>query len=431
MKIRTRLTRGVLKESRFSPRQLSGMLLWLKAESITGVTDGGKLAQWNDLSGNGNHCTQTTESSKPIYSSSGINGKPEVAFTYKDLSGTYTRWMTIPNGVSVPYNNHTIFFVGRPVNKQGVSAYVSVVSIEGVKLGYSPTSTSLILGGVKAGSRLVYHQPAVIASVSRVTESKTWYNNNSDTFAAVTSSTLQGGKLGVDGAGGYPHYGTLYEVLIYNRGLSDVEMSYLYAYAQLKYFGASPNKQVIFDGDSLTTGYACLNHSNFPGQLWGLLGPSWKFYSVSVAGQTLSNMQSDAATEIDPLYSASLAKNILVCWEGLLDVYYGADVATALTRMQTYCAARRVAGWQVVVLTCLPSNYISEENRAALNTGIRNNYTGWADVLADIAADGRIGDTGDNDNSTYVNNSDNNKTHLTQAGFAIVAGIVKAAIDTL
>jgi hypothetical protein len=415
----------------WTPLNLSPSL-WLKADSITGLADGEKVSQWNDLSGNNNHCVQTTESVKPLYSAVGITGKPEVVFSYKDLTINPFPFLTIPNGVSVSTDDCTIIFIGRPVNKVGVSAYCVPVALAGIKIGYSPTSTCAVLGSLRVGTPLVYHQTAMIALTSTPATGKLRYNSVSDNIPAIAHATATGGRIGTDTGGAYAFYGTLNEVLVYNKALSDVEMGNVYTYARNKYgFANPPTNQIIFDGDSLTTGYACLNHSHYPGQIWGLLGGDWKIYGVSVAGQTLVGMQGDASTEIDSLYSAELSKNVLVCWGGLLDVYGGADVATTLTRLQTYCAARQAAGWQVVVLTCLPSLYISEENRAALNTGIRNNYATWADAIADIAADSRIGDAGDNDNALYYNNSDGNKTHMTATGFAIVAGIVKAAIDAL
>jgi hypothetical protein len=414
------------------PKTISGLQLWLDATRITGVADNQALAVWPDMSGNGNHCTQNQAVYKPIYSAHGINGMPEVALTYKDLSTVSTRWMSVPNGVSFTENNCTLICITRPINKQLCGGYGVPLCVSNTKLGWGPTTMTAVVGGsLLYGTRLLNHQPGMIAIISSPSSLKLWHNGNSDSFSPVAATIRTGGRIGTDIGGSYPSYGALSEALVYNRALSVAEMNLLYAYAQQKYFYPNPTKQIIFDGDSLTTGYACINHSNFPGQLWGIMGRDWKIYNVCVAGQTLQNMQSDAATEIDPLYSASLEKNVLVCWEGLLDVYYGATPETALTRMQTYCAARRAAGWKVVVLTCLPSLYISNVNRATLNAGIRANWTNWADSLADIAADSRIGQDNSNDDATYFNNSDGNKTHLTPAGFAIVASITADAIRSL
>lgn len=53
----------------------------------------------------------------------------------------------------------------------------------------------------------------------------------------------------------------------------------------------------------------------------------------------------------------------------------------------------------------------------------------FADALADVAADTRIGDAGDELNTTYYHLTD--RVHLNNAGYAVVAPIVKAAIDSI
>lgn len=417
----------------YSPTQISGLVLWLDAGKITGIANKGTISQWDDLSGNGNHCTQTTEANKPIYSAIGINGKPEVALSYKDLAADTLRWMTIPNGVSLNRNNGTIIIIGRPISKALSAGYTVPVCVGDFKFGWGGLYPTGVISSLReANTILQYFQPTFISLSSSPDSIKIFYNNLSQTFTATSALSYTGGRIGTDTGGLFKAYGVLNEVLVYNRALSDIEMGLLWDYARKKYeLYTLPTKQVIFDGDSLTTGYACLNHSNFPGQTWGLLGSDWKMYCVPVAGQTLNAMISDGVAEIDSKYNAGLAKNVVVCWAGLLDIDGGDTPAQALTDLNSYCTARRAAGWQVVVLTCLPSLYISDAERVALNTGIRDNWETFADAIADIAADSRIGDAGDNDNPVYYNNSDGNKTHLTQEGFAIVAQITADAINGL
>ena len=37
----------------------TGMLLWLNADAITGISNGGSVTTWNDMSGNGNNAVFT------------------------------------------------------------------------------------------------------------------------------------------------------------------------------------------------------------------------------------------------------------------------------------------------------------------------------------------------------------------------------------
>jgi len=65
----------------WTPAQIS-TALWLDAaDSSTVVLSGSKVTQWNDKSGNGNHVSNATTSTQPIYSATGFNSKPCVQFT--------------------------------------------------------------------------------------------------------------------------------------------------------------------------------------------------------------------------------------------------------------------------------------------------------------------------------------------------------------
>jgi hypothetical protein len=70
----------VLLDTSFSPTQLSGCLLWLAADRITGLLDGAAVASWPDLSGNANHAAQATAGNKPTYKTNIVNGYPVVRF---------------------------------------------------------------------------------------------------------------------------------------------------------------------------------------------------------------------------------------------------------------------------------------------------------------------------------------------------------------
>jgi len=62
----------------FSPRSISGLRLWLAANQSPFTLNSGKISQWDDLSGLGNHATQATATLQPAYNTSGINGLPSI-----------------------------------------------------------------------------------------------------------------------------------------------------------------------------------------------------------------------------------------------------------------------------------------------------------------------------------------------------------------
>lgn len=110
-----------------------------------------------------------------------------------------------------------------------------------------------------------------------------------------------------------------------------------------------------------------------------------------------------------------------------------ATPAETYALMQSIATAARAAGYQkIVVLTCLPrvtgGNGNFESDRQAFNTLLRAGYASFADALADVAADSRIGDAGDNADLTYYQAD---QVHLNDTGRAIISAAVKAALDLL
>lgn len=60
----------------------SNNILWLRADAITGISDGGSIQTWSDQSGNSHDATQATANRQPTYSAtnSNLNSKPTVLF---------------------------------------------------------------------------------------------------------------------------------------------------------------------------------------------------------------------------------------------------------------------------------------------------------------------------------------------------------------
>ena len=68
----------------FSPSDISGLKLWLKADAITGLSDGDPVTTWSDSSGQGNDATQSTAGQKPLYKTAIQNSLPAVRFDATD-----------------------------------------------------------------------------------------------------------------------------------------------------------------------------------------------------------------------------------------------------------------------------------------------------------------------------------------------------------
>lgn len=64
----------------FDPRHVPGLALWLRGDWSPFTLNTLNVAQWNDISGNGNHAVQSTEVNQPDYTASASHGRPSVTF---------------------------------------------------------------------------------------------------------------------------------------------------------------------------------------------------------------------------------------------------------------------------------------------------------------------------------------------------------------
>jgi len=84
----------------FAPSDISGLQLWLKADSLS-LSDNDPVAAWTDSSGSGNNMAQSDSSMRPIYKTNILNGQPVVRFDGVD------DYLVLPSSVGIS----TLFLV--------------------------------------------------------------------------------------------------------------------------------------------------------------------------------------------------------------------------------------------------------------------------------------------------------------------------------
>lgn len=210
------------------------------------------------------------------------------------------------------------------------------------------------------------------------------------------------------------------------------------AYADLG-TAPTPYYKVACDGDSITEGAGGAN--GYPVYLPFYLPVNYVVAEVGIGGQTLEDMET-TRTDVDALYDASAALNVNVMFAGTNDFYLDdASAATVQTRTSTYGTTSRGAFERVVDVTMLPRGDFPgtstipgdaaaqeaefESRRAAVNTWKRANYSSYAHVLCDVAADTRMGDDGDEDDATYYQGD---KVHPNNTGADVLAQLVAPAV---
>ncbi len=187
---------------------------------------------------------------------------------------------------------------------------------------------------------------------------------------------------------------------------------------------------IIFWGNSLTYGSGASGPAGrYPNQVIAALSGSYAWTNQGIGGQTTTQMLATQDADSSNQYTSLRPKTGLVIWELRNDIANGGvSAATAYANYATLCQKARDRGFVVVAVTCLPSSGLSDATRATVNANIAANYASFAHALADVAADTTIGQNGQNTNLTYYNADG---IHMTDAGYTIVAGLVKTALNAV
>jgi len=187
---------------------------------------------------------------------------------------------------------------------------------------------------------------------------------------------------------------------------------------------------VVWDGGSIIAGRGADAGFDFPTQTLSLVPHACRCHVSATAMARIADMVASAADEVDARYRAGADLNLCLVLAGGGDFFYGAHPTEVYEGLKTYCAARRAAGFTVIVLTVLPESNPStfEASRAAYNQLVRDTWPAFADGLADIAADPRIGDVFDNLDLQYYRPD---ARHPNNAGNAVMAEVTAPVINSL
>ena len=185
---------------------------------------------------------------------------------------------------------------------------------------------------------------------------------------------------------------------------------------------------VVWDGGSIIAGHGADPGCEFPTQTLSLVPRVCRSYLSYTGGATIADMLAEAPSEVDARYRPAADLDLCVVLAGGGDFHDGATAADVFAGLESYCTQRRAAGFRVVVLTVLPASdpVTFEATRLAYNGMVRASWETFADGLADIAADPRIGDTGDNlDRQFYGKDA----LHPNDAGNAVMAAVAAPVLQ--
>lgn len=226
----------------FSPGELSGLTLWLKADAGTYTTNGipttsGQyLGQWADQSPSGYILTRTnnvTDNERYRYLENGIGGRPYIS------CGSAGRGIDLPTPIMV----QTVFFVGTPPPTDNKNPLM----ILGGKLGTSLIDIFVRHGSADAVSLDGTASPAPVGHCAlngslypNVGASFSMPNNTIPNpyilYVQYTNSYTFNRTFRRDSSSDPYHYiGTISELIVYNRTLTAGEVQSVGYYLQTKY----------------------------------------------------------------------------------------------------------------------------------------------------------------------------------------------------
>ena len=225
----------------------STLILWLKAESLSGTTNGAPVSSWPDLTGNGYDAIQTLNSNQPTYVTNAMNGLPALRFNSTNASHL---WIYRP-----VQDDFTIILVCRSAQGIGTSLnfWEGAGLISGEQngavndFGISLNANGQFLAGagnpdtsIRSGTGFTNGQPHVVSfKRTRSTGFLTLYVDGAQVAAANggTASLTAPNVLVLGAQGTLNNYfsGDIGELQIYGSALADADRQALERSLKCKY----------------------------------------------------------------------------------------------------------------------------------------------------------------------------------------------------
>jgi hypothetical protein len=240
----------------FTPRRLTGLILWLDASF--GITEAGLgVDTWLDRSDEGNDATQTTDADRPAYTASNanLNSRPSV-----DFVAASTEFMSL-TGMTDASNDYTMFAVVDQTTITGTQALLGSSSTTRA-LGHESSSVSANdstawragMAGKTGGQILCQRFDATGTTIEHYRDGALLGSTTYDAtwaWAVPMLGNRNGGAEWLDA--------DVAEVIVYNRLLSDAELAQVHAYLIAKYqqpfdYDSVADLAVAYKSDENTTG---------------------------------------------------------------------------------------------------------------------------------------------------------------------------------
>jgi hypothetical protein len=220
-----------------------GLKVWLEADSgvysdagTTVAPHDGSIQQWNDLSGNGNHFSQSTADRRPWFHTNVLNGRPAVYFgtndyIWKSFGASYAQPITVFIIARVPDTSATRRLVSTPTVSHTGLQILFTSSTDAI----SYSAGSVIGSGVAAFPHLGQH----VLHTFRADGASSYARTNGSAYVSGNAGTQasSGHRLGArwDTAQDYLFDGYIAAFLLYSGAMSDTDRDWIETQLKEKY----------------------------------------------------------------------------------------------------------------------------------------------------------------------------------------------------
>lgn len=201
----------------FSPSDLTGLKLWLKADSLA-LNDNDPVATWTDSSGLGNNATQVTAGFKPLFKTAILNGKPIV------------RCDAVDDGMSsaaVANRPYTIFLVASQPSQPGATTSRILAGGSGLNtlIAIRRPNNCVFTGGDVRGLPFGANGVACVVALTVSAVQTTTLHHNGTDIADATPSSANFGTVNLGTGGTYAEAANadVAEVIVYDTALSTTD----------------------------------------------------------------------------------------------------------------------------------------------------------------------------------------------------------------
>lgn len=401
-----------------------------------------RIITWYDQSGNGFDLSRAWSAANcPIIRTSTYNSKPCVYFASGNalINAGFTDW----NGLA-----DVNLFIARRLEGPGSGVVAGGTNSN----SYMLINTNRIVYWTITGSNQYYNQARTAGALDRyqfqgsgMPRTKFWENTialTADVEASAPGATFPNQTgLAVNSIPDGTQGSSLECFAMYYLGqsLSDPNVTAINTALNDSYFTFTAS-QIACCGDSLT-----LNSANggsaAPGaypnvldtSLSSLTGTTWNLFPLASSAEAgaatarvlqIIESPNNVFDQIDTHYP----NHIVVAWAGTNDIGAGGTAAAALTGSLNITTPAYARGASVYYLNMLPrqdlgaGNAAFEASRLTYNAGLAAALGATATVV-DVAGIAQLQDP--NDTNYYISD----KVHLNDAGNALVAAVVAAAIE--